>query len=327
MALGAKSAAPSDERRTRAIHAALDAGINAIDTAPLYEQGGSEKLIGLALKGRRDRVVLMSKVGLRWDDPRGAILFGNVHRNSKPDSLRYEVDASLTRLGVDYLDLCQIHHPDLDTPIADSIGTLLDLRRAGKIREIGVSNFSATQLEEVKAAMGAVPLASVQLELNLIERTVEREILPWVRENQVGVLAYAPLYKGLLTGRVADSKVFSRDDFRGDIPAFLPKNRALVNRVVENVLNPIAGARGLSVAQVAVAWVLAQSGVSSAIVGASSAEQARENAAAADVILTGAEVLQIRQAFEGLQLDDSKPKGLLGKVEKRARYYARRLGF
>lgn len=325
MALGAKSAAPSDERRTRAIHAALDAGINAIDTAPLYEQGGSEKLIGLALKGRRDRVVLMSKVGLRWDDPRGKILFGNVRKNSRPDSLKWEVDQSLARLGVEYLDLCQIHHPDDETPIADAIGTLLELRRAGKIRELGVSNFSVPQLEQVRAAMGTVPLASVQQELNLIERTAERSILPWVREHQVGFLAYAPLYKGLLTGRVADSKTFSRDDFRGDIPAFQPKNRARINAAIERVARPMATKHGVSVAQLAGAWVLANSGVTSAICGASSAEQAKENAATADLVLTGAELLELRQALEAVKIEGAPPAGLLGQAEKRAKYYARRI--
>lgn len=324
MALGAKSAAPSDAARISAIHAALDAGVNAIDTAPLYEFGGSEKLLGRALKGRRDQVVLMSKAGLRWDDPRGVPLFefdgGVVRKNSRPDSLVQEVDRSLSRLGVEYLDLLQIHHPDIEIPASDYIGTLLELRRAGKIREIGVSNFWPQLLDEVRAALGEVPLASIQPELNLIERSAEREILPYARAHGIGVLIYSPLHKGLLSGRVGDEKMFSRDDFRSGLPAFQPKNRAPINRVLSMVVRPIAERHRATVAQVALAWVLAQSGVTAVIAGASSEAQARDNAAAAAVRLSGLEILEIREAFEKLTIDTTPvERGVRANLRGRAR--------
>jgi methylglyoxal reductase len=324
MALGSKTAAPSEESRTRALHAALDRGVNAIDTAPLYEFGGSEKLLGRALAGRRDSVVLMSKVGLRWDDPRGLPLFEfedssgarrTVRKNSRPDSLRWEVDQSLLRLGVEYLDLVQIHHPDVEVPIADSIGTLLELRRAGKIREIGVSNFWPSLLDQTARALGDVQLASIQQELNLIERSAERDILPWARAHGAGVLVYSPLYKGLLTGRVSDTREFSRDDFRGGLPGFQKANRARVNRFLVSVVRPIADRHRVSIAQVGLAWVLAQAGVTAVIAGASTAEQARENAAAAEVLLSGIEILEIRTAVEAIELERGSSRlGLVGRL-------------
>lgn len=314
----------SEESRLNALAAAIDSGLNAIDTAPLYEFGGSEKLLGRFLKGGvRDRVVVMSKVGLRWDDPHGDVLFesprGVVRKNSRPDSLRWEVDQSLARLGIDHLDLVQIHHPDVHTPIAESIGALLELRRAGKVREIGVSNFWPALLADVLRALGDVPLASIQQELNLIERSAERELLPWARAHQVGVLVYSPLHKGVLSGRVALDRVLARDDFRSELAAFQPANRAAINGAIDRVVRPIASRHGVSVAQVVLAWVLAQSGVTAAIAGASSAEQARENALASAVALTGIEILEIRAAFEALSIAATVRGGLRARVRHRLR--------
>src|SRR5688572_31566392 len=144
MALGGKSANHDEETRVRTMQAAFDRGINAIDTAPLYEFGQSERIVGRALKGRRDRIVVMTKVGLRWDDDFGDVLFEffddgrrrAVRKNSRPDSIRLEVDRSLERLGIDTIDLVQVHHPDPRTPIAETMGALLELRRAGKVRHI-----------------------------------------------------------------------------------------------------------------------------------------------------------------------------------------------
>jgi aryl-alcohol dehydrogenase-like predicted oxidoreductase len=274
-----------DEEAVRAIQKALDLGMRAIDTAPVYGFGRSERIVGRAIAGRRAEVLLLTKVGLRWDDERGEFYFQTVdsngetrrvHRNLRPWSIRHEVQESLKRLDTDWIDLIQVHWPDAQVPIAESMGALLELRSAGMVREIGVSNFPPRMLDEASAALGDVPLASTQPKYSLVAREIERDVLPWCQRFQVGAIVYSPLEQGLLTGKVSAERTFREGDGRTGRWTFEPTNRARVNAVLERVVRPIAQRHGATLAQTVIAWTVAQPGVTSAIVGARTVAQVVE---------------------------------------------------
>jgi len=320
-------------RREQTIRAAVDAGITSIDTAPLYDYGECENMLGRALVGFRDRVQILTKVGLRWDDPHGQVLyrfvdeFGRkqtVRRNSRPDSVRLEVERSLRRLRVDVLDLVQVHHPDPDTPIEDTMGALADLLRAGKLRAIGVSNYSAEQMQRAQAALGEIPLASNQVQYNLLQRWPEVEILPLARRERFGVLAYSPLAQGLLAGDVHQERM-AADDGRRDDPRFHRSNLEQVMAATGRAIVPIARERGATVAQVALAWLLAQPGLTGVVVGASSIEQAQRNAAVMTLRLSLDEEAVIRQAFLTVSLDPHAGLDRGSRLRRRAARVARRV--
>ncbi len=318
-----------DEQSVRAIQASIDAGANAIDTAPVYGFGRSELVVGRAIQGRRRDVVLMTKVGLRWDDERGEVAFQaldddgvrrTVRRNARPWSVKEEVEHSLKRLKVDVIDLIQVHWPDPQTPVEQTMEALLALRQAGKVRAIGVSNFDVPLLERAQSALGDVPLASVQPKYNLVARDVESGLLAHCRENGIGAIVYSPLEQGLLTGRVPAARTFPESDGRHKRPTFQPGNRARVNALLDTVVRPIAKRHGADVGQVVLAWTIAQPGVTAAIVGARTPEQARENAAAGDLRLEAQDLASIRTAFEALRLElpaKRAPAGRLRSLLKR----------
>lgn len=336
MALSAQG--QNAQRRIETIHAAIDAGSTTVDTAPLYEYGGSEELLGRALAGRRGQVQILTKVGLRWDDPFGQLLYRfrdaqgreqAVRRNSRPESIRLEVERSLRRLGVEVLDLVQVHHPDPDTPIADTMGALADLLHAGKLRAIGVSNYSAAQMGQAQRALGPIPLASNQVHYSLLERWPEAEVLPFARTALIGVLAYSPLAQGLLAGGMRVERLAATDMRRHD-PRFHRDNLARLSAAIDGALAPVASARNVTVAQVALGFLLSQPGLTSVIVGASSVEQARRNAAAATLALRDDELESIRRAFSALRLDPNAGLGIVRRTRQRLRRIAsgvvRRLG-
>lgn len=301
-----------DEESISAIRTAIDSGAGAIDTAPVYGFGHAEKVIGRAIKGRRDQVTIMTKVGLRWDG-KGTPFFPATHQGQKlqvccdltPEQIRAECDASLQRLGVDTIDLVQCHWPDPGTPIPESMGALLDLHAAGKIRAIGVSNFSVEQMEEAQQALGAIPLASTQPHYSLLNRRIERDLLPFCRDNEVGVIGYRPMEQGLLTGKVGPERQFPEGDERASQRIFSMENRSAVKDAQSNVM-AIAEAHGLTLAQLSVAWVLHQPGISGAICGARTKEQARENAAAANTVLSTEDLTCITGAFAHLPVRKKK---------------------
>ncbi|MCA9710302.1 MAG: aldo/keto reductase [Myxococcales bacterium] len=310
---GAQAFARQDPaERVRTLHAAIEAGITSIDTAPLYEFGESERLVGQAIAGRRDAVQILGKVGLRWDDDHGDVMLTTtlgdgstrvVRRDSRPIAVRRDVEQSLRRLGVDALDLCQVHHPDARVPIADTMGELLRLRDEGKLRAIGVSNFSAEQVEQAQAALGDVPLASVQSEYSLLRREVERELLDVVLHHGVGFLAYSPLLHGLLAGCMAGRRRLSLEDHRRWNPVFHPVNVARVEEARKRGLESLARRHGVSSAQIALAWVLHQPGVTGVIVGGSSPAQVRGNARAAELVLRAGERSGLAAELEQVRLD------------------------
>ena len=189
-----------DASREQLIRAAVDRGLTALDTAPLYDFGRCETQIGRALRGvPRDRVQLLTKVGLRWHgESHGRVLFAfddaqgrrvEVRKDARPESVRWEVEQSLQRLQMECLDLVQVHHPDVDTPIAETMGELLALKAQGKLRYIGVSNFSAEQVLAAQAALGDEPLCSLQSDYSLLRREIEAELLPLFQTRVIGLLA------------------------------------------------------------------------------------------------------------------------------------------
>lgn len=281
------------------VHAACDAGITSFDTAPLYDFHRGEEQLGRALRDRRQRVQILTKAGLRWDGTHGRELFSFsdargqkrvVRKDSRPDSLRDEVRQSLLRLGCDSVELVQLHQPDEDTPIAHSIAALQDLVRTGMIRAYGVSNFSAPQLE---AACAAGEVATLQSEYNLLQRWPERELLPLCLRRGVGFLAYSPLAKGVLAGK---SRLRSGRSSRGshydDAVA-----RVALRPALGGALDALARVSGRSSAQLALAWLLAQPGVSGVVVGASSVAQVQELARAAEIKLAQSDVDALSAAF------------------------------
>jgi aryl-alcohol dehydrogenase-like predicted oxidoreductase len=305
-----------DEESIRAIREAIELGTTAIDTAPVYGFGHSEKIVGKAIQDRRDKVLLMTKVGLRWDDPRGDVYFDTVdahgrelrvRKNARPDSVKLEVERSLERMKVQVIDLVQLHWPDPATPIAETMGALLELRKQGKLRAIGVCNYDAAQMAEASRALGDVPLASNQIKYSLVARRAEQEVLPWAREHEVGVLAYSPLEQGLLSGKIDEKRRFASDDGRTKRATFKPENRVKVRAALARAVEPVAKRHGRSIAEVVLAWTAAQAGVTSVLAGARTVQHARENAAAGDLVLTGEERAAIAAAFLDLGLDLTPP--------------------
>lgn len=278
-----------------AIHAAIDGGINFIDTAPMYGMGHSEEIVGKAIKGRRDKVILATKCGLIWDGTgRGVYKFSTtetglsdsgsmkVYQYLGPKSIRTELEASLKRLNVDYIDLYQTHWQDPTTPIAETMETLLDLKREGKIRAIGCSNITTAQMDEYRAA-GQL---DVDQELySMLDRGHEQDNLPYCAEHNMAFLAYSPLAQGLLTGKIDASRKFDKDDLRRYQPRFGAKNRARIDAMLET-FKPLAEKYDCTLGQLAIGWTLAQPGCTHALVGARNAEQALENLKGGDVVIS-----------------------------------------
>jgi aryl-alcohol dehydrogenase-like predicted oxidoreductase len=248
-----------DDESVRTIHVALDRGINLIDTAPSYGFGHSDEVIGRAMaeRGQRDRVLIATKVGL---ERRGEALF----RNGTRGQIVEEVELSLVRLRTDYIDLCQVHWPDPLTPFEETAAALRDLKEAGKIRAIGVSNYS---IEEMARFDALVTIAAAQPPLNLFEREAELEVIPWCRAHGVATLAYGALCRGLLGGAIGKGTQFVGDDLRRVDPKFSPPRFAHYLRAVE-LLERYAHERyRTGVLALAMRWVLDTPGVSIALWG------------------------------------------------------------
>lgn len=279
--------ADAGEAHDAALAAANSAGIDAIDTAPLYGFGASERIVGDWLKRSGARATVLTKVGLVWDAPdgHGDVLFQThdaageplvVRKDSRPRSVLAEIDRSRERLGLEKLALVQVHHRDVHVPIDETMGALLDAWRAGSVAAIGVSNFDAADVEIAARALerlseGAVRLSCVQGRYNLLSREVERDVLGVVHARGLGFLAYSPLAQGLLSGAMGPDRVVS--DWRAQTPLFAPSNRREIHAAIERELSPLARRHGVSVPALALAWVLSRERVTAAIVGARDATQ------------------------------------------------------
>jgi len=289
-----------------AVRAAIDNGVTTIDTAPVYGFGLSEQLVGQAIKGVRDQVVIATKFGLRWQDDEQKPVQDpdrlkksdvNVCNCAKRQSILDECDRSLQRLGVDVIDLYQCHWPDPETDEDEIMEALLHLKQQGKIRAFGVSNFDVPQMTR---CLETAPLASLQPPYSLMRRGIEEEILPFCRSNNIGVIVYSPMFRGLLTGKITEDYDWRENDSRANNPWYKGEKLRKVNATLENMVRPVAERHGGTLAQIAVAWCLAQPGVTAALVGARNAEQAEANARAADTGLTAEEVDAIGAVFAEL---------------------------
>jgi aryl-alcohol dehydrogenase-like predicted oxidoreductase len=277
---------PQDDRESIAtISRALEMGVNWIDTAALYGLGHSEEIVGNAIEGSRDKPIVATKCGLVWDKN------GNISNSLKGESIRSEVEASLKRLKVDVIDLYQIHWPIPDEDIEEAWRTIADLVDEGKVRYAGVSNFSVEQLERIQDIH---PVASLQPPYSMLRREAEDELLGFCAENDIGVIVYSPMERGLLTGKFSRERVqnLPGDDHRGKDARFQEPELS-ANLELVGGLRDIAEKRGKTVAQLAIAWVLRRPEVTAAIVGARHPYQIEETIAAGDWALSGEDIAAV----------------------------------
>ena len=281
-----------DRESIAAIHEALDAGINWIDTAAVYGLGHSEEVVARALEGMHDRPYLFTKCSMVWND------HGEISHRLKAESIRRECEASLRRLRVDAIDLYQVHWPVPAEEIEEGWATLASLKQEGKVRHIGVSNFDVAQM---KRAQALAPITSLQPRYSLLHREVEREILPFAARQHIGVLAYSPLASGLLTGAMTLERVagLPADDWRKHHPDFQEPRLSRTLRLLR-LLRAVGRLHHRQTAEVAVAWVLRNPAVTGAIVGARRSGQVRGVVGAADFRLNPREVADIEAFFPGV---------------------------
>ncbi|QDY70515.1 aldo/keto reductase [Qingshengfaniella alkalisoli] len=281
-----------------AIQASIDEGVSLIDTAPAYGMGRSEEIVGQAIKGRREKVVLATKCGLVWHTQKGNHFFDQqdkpVHRYLGADSIVHEVEQSLRRLGTDYLDLYITHWQDPTTPIEETLEALTKLKSDGKIRAIGASNVSA---DDLNAYVAAGQLDAIQEQFNMVHRDIETTLLPICAQHDVATLSYSSLALGLLSGKIGPERTFEGDDLRKGDPRFSVENRQKVARMVADI-QPIADAHHASIAQIVIAWTLAQPGITLALCGARNPKQAIENARAGMIRLTKDDIAAISAAAD-----------------------------
>ncbi len=275
-----------DEKESIAvIHRALDLGIDFLDTADMYGSGHNEQLVGRAIKDRRDEVVLATKFGIRRVDGVRSV-------DNTPDYIRAACDASLQRLGVNHIDLYYMHRRNADVPVAESVGAMGELVSAGKVRYLGLSEVNPGTLRE---AVSVHPIAALQSEYSLFTRGLEAEILPAARELGVALVAYSPISRGFLSGALPPADELPDDDFRKSMPRNQGENAAHNAALVAEV-KEIARQAGVTAAQLALAWVLAQGDDIVPIPGTKRLRYLEENAAAASITLTGEQLAALDRA-------------------------------
>jgi aryl-alcohol dehydrogenase-like predicted oxidoreductase len=279
-----------DEASIATIHRALDLGINWIDTAAVYGLGHSEEIVAKALQGRSTRPYVFTKGSRVWNDK------GEITGNLKAQSLRREVENSLRRLQTDVIDLYQLHWPNPDEDIEEAWRTLAKLQKEGKLRYIGVSNFNVQQM---RRAQKIAPIASLQPPYSLVHPEVEKDIMPYCQEQNIGVIVYSPMTSGLLTGAMSAERVANmpEDDWRKRDPEF-QEPRLSRNLQLVNLLQEIGYPHGRSVGEVAIAWVLHNRAVTGAIVGGRKPQQIDEIIGAAEFRLAESELAQIEKFLQ-----------------------------
>jgi len=276
----------NDEDSIAAIQKAVDLGINWIDTAKGYGHGHSEEIVGKAVKGRREKVIIATKCGILWKED-GSDIYGHL----KAESIKAEVESSLKRLQTDVIDLYQIHWPLPDEDIEEGWGAIADLVKEGKVRYGGVSNFSVEQMKRIAPIMA---ITSLQPPYSMVRADVEAEILPYCAQNNIGVIVYSPMQSGLLTGKFTAERAgaLPSDDWRKGDPNFNEPLLSLNLELVE-ALKKIAERKAVTVANLAIAWTLRRSEVTGAIVGARRPAQIEETIKAAEIELSQAEIKEI----------------------------------
>jgi aryl-alcohol dehydrogenase-like predicted oxidoreductase len=294
-----------------AIQAGFDLGVTSIDTAPAYGQGASERIVGKAIRSiPRDKVQILTKYGLRWDTTKGTFHFKskdnegreiNMHKYAGREGIIKEVEDSLRLLGTDYIDLYQIHWHDPSTPIQETMETIAELIKQGKVLQAGVCNYDAALMAEAEKY---VPLVSNQVPYSMIKRDIEAELVPYCLAHQKSILAYSPMERGLLSGKITPGHQFAEGDHRASLYYFKEKNLQKVNSFLDH-LRPLAADKGVALSQLVLRWTLAQPGITALLVGARNAEQAISNAKTMEVSLTPEEISFITQHLNPLTLDKS----------------------
>ncbi len=279
-----------DEASIATIHRAIALGINWIDTAAVYGLGHSEEIVAKALKGRSDRPYVFTKGSRVWNDQ------GEITSSLKEQSLRREVENSLRRLEVDTIDLYQLHWPNPDPDIEEGWSTLAKLKSEGKLRYIGVSNFSVEQMERARKI---APITSLQVPYSLIKRDIERDILPYCQEHNIGVIVYSPMMSGLLSGKMTRERIdkFPEDDWSKRNEEF-QEPRLSRNLKLASLLQDIGYPYNRTTAEVAIAWTLRHPAVTGAIVGGRRPEQVEEIIGAAEFRLSESELEQIEKFLQ-----------------------------
>jgi len=292
----------------KALDAAISNGMTTIDTAPAYGFGLSEELVGEAIKGKRNRVQILTKYGLRWNIKKGQFFFptfdnaGNpidMYRYAGKESVIEECENSLKRLKTDYIDLYQIHWPDPTTPISETMEAVEKLIQQGKIRVAGVCNYDVEQLKE---ATRTLSVASNQVPYSMVRRDIEKDLVPYCLASQIAIIAYSPLQRGLLTGKIKPGYVFGEGDTRPSTPHYREPNLSRILHFLDE-LKPLAEDRKVTLAQLVLNWTLQQPGITCVLAGARNEEQVRENLGATRFMLSAEEIKTINQKLDQLVLE------------------------
>lgn len=296
-------------KAVKAILSSYDLGVTSIDTAPVYGQGTSEEIVGEAIKDLpRDKVQILTKYGLRWDLQKGQYYFSSKDNQGKEiDLFKYagkesvinECENSLRRLGTDYIDLYQIHWPDPTTPIQETMEAVAKLIQEGKVRYAGVCNYDAAQLEK---ASKYVDIVSDQVPYSMLKRNIEKELVPHVITNTQAILAYSPLERGILTGKIKPGYHFDKGDHRAGLPYYKDENIKRTIKFLEKI-RPLAAEKNATLAQLVVRWTIEQPGITIALVGARNAEQAIQNAKSMGIKLNKEEIGFITGELNNLELE------------------------
>ncbi len=286
----------------KAIEAAIDNGVTTIDTAPVYGMGHSETIVGNTIRGKRDKVQILTKFGMKWDGQQGDFAFdtkdneGNavkVYKFNGRQSVMEECERSLVRLQTDYIDLLQMHWPESTTPIEETMEALDILKQQGKIRAAGVCNCPIDLLER---ANNVLPVSTNQVAYSMVNRGIEKELVPFCLQNGIGILPHTSLQKGLLTGKIKPGHIFNEGDHRPNTPYFKPHNHQEVMKMLDTI-GYIAVERGISLAQLTINWTMQQPAITSVLVGARDAEQMLDNVKATSFRLTTEEMDAINNAL------------------------------
>jgi aryl-alcohol dehydrogenase-like predicted oxidoreductase len=293
-----------------AIRASYDQGVTSIDTAPIYGQGLSEEIVGEALAGiPREKVQIMTKFGMRWDEKKGEFAFNSQDNGGRPleiykyagkDGIIKECEESLRRLRTDYIDLYQIHWPDNTTAVSQTMEALEALLKQGKIRAAGVCNYNIGLMQEAEKTLS---LASDQVPFSMVNRDIENDLVPWCIDHKKAILAYSPLQRGLLTGKIRPGHNFGEGDTRKGSRFYKADNVLKINSYLDK-LRPLAESKSASLAQLVIRWTLERPGITIALVGARDAAQAVQNARAIDIKLSPEEMIFINSQLAALKLVD-----------------------
>ena len=297
-----------EEDALNAIECAIDLGMTTIDTAPVYGFGKSEILVGKVIKSKRDKVQLLTKYGLRWDTDQGVFHFNSEDENGNkvsiykfagPESIIAECEKSLKRLQTDRIDLYQIHWPDSSSPIEDTMEAVARLKKEGKILSAGVCNYSK---EQMMAANEVIDIVTNQVPYSMVLRDIEDELIPYCLDSRKSILAYSPLQRGLLTGKIRGDYTFKKGDHRPSTTFFKEPNLSRTNHFLDRIL-PIAKDNGLTLSQLVIYWTIHQPAVSSALVGARNRKQVEENIKAGDVTLEKSAINEINRELKKLKME------------------------